>query len=114
LEDIEGLILPSHTNGEIHAWHLYVVRIMPEMWQITRNELIEKINERGIGTSVHYIPIHMHPYYAEKYGYEPGDYPIAKELSEKVVTLPLYPALTNKQVTYIVETVNELWVENRC
>ena len=114
LEDIEGLILSSHKNGEIHAWHLYIVRIIPEMWQITRNELIEKINKRGIGTSVHYIPVHMHSYYAEKYGYEPSDYPVAKDLSETVITLPLYPALTNGQVTYIIKTINELWLENRC
>lgn len=114
LSKIEGLSLPKHTIGEVHAWHLYVIRIIPNMWRINRNKLIEKINEKEIGTSVHYIPVHMHSYYKRKYGYEPDDFPKAKELSETVITLPLYPLLTNKQVTYIIQTLNELWVENKC
>ena len=72
MSEIEGLILPKHINGAVHAWHLYVVRVVPEMWRISRNELIEKINEFGIGTSVHYMPIHMHSYYIKKYGWEPN------------------------------------------
>jgi dTDP-4-amino-4,6-dideoxygalactose transaminase len=79
------------------------------MWKITRNELIEKINEREIGTSVHYIPVHMHSYYIRKYDYKPDDFPVAKSLSETVITLPLYPNMTNEQTQYIVSAIMELW-----
>ena len=109
LKYIDGIILPKHVCGKVHAWHLYVIRIIPDRWRISRNELIEKINERGIGTSVHYIPVHMHSYYKRKYGYKPDDFPVAKQLSETVITLPLYPKLFNKEVDYVVATLNELW-----
>jgi dTDP-4-amino-4,6-dideoxygalactose transaminase len=111
LSEIEGLILPKHTSGEVHAWHLYVIQIIPEMWKISRNELIEKINKKGVGTSVHYIPVHMHSYYVNKYGFNPTDFPIAKQLSETVITLPLYPKMTNKQVDYVISILNGLWLK---
>ena len=97
--------------GEVHAWHLYVIRIIPEMWQISRNSLIEKINEKGIGTSVHYIPVHMHSYYVRKYGYVSGDFPVSKELSETVITLPLYPKMTDVQTESVISTLKELWAK---
>ena len=106
---IEGLILPKHVSSDIHAWHLYVIRIIPVMWKRTRNELIKKIDEREIGTSVHYIPVHMHSYYIRKYDYKPDDFPVAKSLSETVITLPLYPNMTNEQTQYIVSAIMELW-----
>lgn len=109
MSDIEGIILPKHTNGEVHAWHLHVIRIKPRLWKISRNELIEKINEKGIGTSMHYIPVHMHSYYIEKYNYKPNDFPIAKKLFETVITLPLYPKMTNEQTQYIISTLMDLW-----
>jgi len=110
LASIDGFILPSHTDGEVHAWHLNVVRIIPELWTISRNSLIEKINERAVGTSVHYIPVHMHSYYAKKYGYLPEDYPVAKNISETAITLPLYPGLNEQQFQYIIQSLNELWL----
>ena len=109
LSEIEGLILQKHISGKVHAWHLYVIRIVPEMWRISRNDLIEKINEKEIGTSVHYIPVHMHSYYVHKYGFKPDDFPVAKELSETVITLPLYPKMTNEQIQYVISVLNDLW-----
>ena len=113
MSDIKGLILPHHTNGDIHSWHLYVVRVLPNMWNINRNKLIEIINEEGIGTSVHYIPVHMHSYYEIKYGYRPDDFPVSKELSETVITLPLYPKMTNEQVRFVISTIMKLWKQHK-
>ena len=79
------------------------------MWKITRNDLIKIINEKGIGTSVHYIPIHMHSYYEKKYGFKPSDFPVSKELSESVITLPLYPGMTNEQIQHIISVLEDLW-----
>jgi len=109
LDIIEGFILPKHFNGDIHAWHLYVIRIIPKLWRISRNELIKKINDQGIGTSVHYIPIHMHSYYVNKYGFKPDDYPLAKEASETVISLPIYPRMKDIQIKYIIEKLKILW-----
>jgi len=113
MSGIEGIILPQHTSGRAHAWHLYVIRIVTELWRLTRNELIEKINENGVGTSVHYIPVHMHSYYEKKYGFKPEDFPIAKQLSESVITLPLYPGMIDEQIDYVASRINTLWQEYR-
>jgi len=109
LSKIPGLILPEDPEFGYHAWHLFIVRMKPEMWKISRNELIGKINEKGIGTSVHYIPVHMHPYYIKKYKYLDTDFPIAKRLSETVITLPLYPGLKQEQLEYIISSLSYFW-----
>ena len=75
--------------------------------------MIKLLNEAGIGTSVHYMPIHMHSYYQKKYGFKPGDFPRSKEYFENVITLPLYPELKTEQVKYIIEVINDLWEKYR-
>ena len=79
------------------------------MWNISRNELILKLNDCGIGTSVHYIPVHMHSYYKKKYGYKDEQFPNSLKYYQSIITLPLYPLLTKKQILYIVDVLRELW-----
>ncbi len=109
-ENIEGLIVPMFKIDR-HACHLFIIRVIAKYWSISRDVLIEKINEYHIGTSVHYIPVHMHSYYHKKYGYISGDFPNAKKLSEQVITMPLYPALTDDDVDYIIDTLQSLWIK---
>ena len=109
LREISGFVLPGQDNQLTHAWQLFIIQIKPAEWQIGRNTLIEKLNKMGIGTAVHYIPVHMQSYYAVKYGWKPLDFPIAKQLSETVISLPLYPALQDREVNYIIDHIKELW-----
>ena len=109
LDSIEGIICPTKKVSTDNAWHLYIIRINTNLWKTSRNELINKINQKGIGTSVHYIPVHMHSYYKKKYGFKPDSFPQSKTLSETVISLPLYPALKDKEVSYIVKTILGLW-----
>jgi dTDP-4-amino-4,6-dideoxygalactose transaminase len=109
LDGIEGIICPTKKVSTDNAWHLYIIRIIPNLWKISRNELINKINQKGIGTSVHYIPVHMHSYYKKKYGFKPDSFPQSKTLSETVISLPLYPALKDEEVSYIAKTILGLW-----
>ncbi len=109
LKHIEGLVLPKHTEGEKHGWHLYIIRVISELWTISRNELIKKLNSNGVGTSVHYIPVHMHSYYIKKYGYNANDFPIANNLANSVITLPLYPHMKNAQVEYVIKILIDIW-----
>ena len=111
LRNIQGLVLPDQDDQLTHAWQLFIIQIKPAEWQISRNDLIEKLNKVGIGTSVHYIPVHMHSYYAGKYGWKPLDFPMAQQLSETVISLPLYPALQDHEVTYIIDHIQQLWVQ---
>ncbi|MCS7069152.1 MAG: DegT/DnrJ/EryC1/StrS aminotransferase family protein [Meiothermus sp.] len=88
-----------------HAWHLYVLRLWPERLNMTRNQFIEELKARNIGTSVHFIPIHIHPYYRDKYGYKPHDFPVAFDSYERMVSLPLSPRLSDQDVADVIDAV---------
>jgi perosamine synthetase len=81
------------------SWHLYVIKVN------NRDELHEKLKEKGIGTSVHFIPVHKHPYYKKTYGYKDKDYPVANYVYEKSLSLPIYPDLSDEDVEYIIDNV---------
>jgi len=108
LKILKGIICPNVILDK-HSWHLYVIQIYTEKWKIDRDEIINRLNNKGIGTSVHYIPVHMHSYYQKKYGYKDEDYPNAKRLSETVISLPLYPALKSEEIIYITDELISLW-----
>ena len=86
-----------------------IIRIISELWSIDRDKIIVKLNECGIGTSVHYIPVHMHSYYFKKYGFKPSDFPNANTFSKTVISLPLYPAMSDKQVDFVISKICEIW-----
>ena len=79
---------PPRRDGDGHAWHLYVVRLNLDAISIGRGEVIERLGEAGIGASVHFIPLHLHPHYQRRYGYAPGDFPIAEAIFERSISLP--------------------------
>ena len=75
---------------------------------ITRSEMIEKLRARGIGTSVHFIPLHMHPYYKRAYGYKADDFPVASREYERYLSLPIFPGMTDAQIDFVIESVLEI------
>jgi len=91
-----------------HAWHLYVVKVVPEKLKIDRAQFIEALGREGIGTSVHFIPVHLHPYYRETFGFKRGDFPVAEEAYERVVSLPLYPKMSDGDVKRVIESVKKV------
>ena len=99
------LILPAQaTAGEMHAWHLYVVRLA-EGAAVSRDMFIERLFDAGIGCSVHYIPLHLHPYWRERYGLRPEQFPHSQQAYERMVSLPLYTRMTDADVQRVVEAV---------
>lgn len=92
----------------LHARHLYTLMVDEARSDMTRDEFMQKMHQNNIGTGVHYLAVHLHPYYRDTYGYQPGDFPNATWLSERTVSLPLSPALTNQDVEYVVDTVRSL------
>jgi dTDP-4-amino-4,6-dideoxygalactose transaminase len=101
LEDI--FLPPAAVPGDQHAWHLFALRV--EGGRAVRDAFIEELAAAGIGTSVHFIPLHLHPYYRTTYGLCPEDFPIATRLFEEEVSLPIYPAMTDGQVGRVLEAV---------
>jgi len=108
--DIPGIVLPPmpREEGTRHSWHLYVIRLDPERLATSRDDFIEALKYRGIGTSVHFIPLHIHPYYRDTYGYGPGDFPRAYEAYTKMLSLPIYPKMTDEDVRRVIEAVREI------
>ena len=104
----EELQIPVKRAGVEHAWHLYVIRLNLSRLKINRNQFIEELRKRNIGTSVHFIPIHLHPYYREKYGYKPDDFPITYREYQRIISLPLYPKMTNEDVEDVIAAVTDV------
>tara|TARA_B100000029_G_scaffold512812_1_gene610513 strand:- start:682 stop:1833 length:1152 start_codon:yes stop_codon:yes gene_type:complete len=105
LSSIDGIRIPCEKEHVSSAWHLYPIRVHPDLIQGGRDVFIDRLSERNIGTSVHFIPLHLHPFYRDKYGYVSDDFPVAREAFEQLVSLPLHPGLTDEDVSDVIEAV---------
>jgi dTDP-4-amino-4,6-dideoxygalactose transaminase len=105
---VPEIVRPIERAGTTHAWHLYVVRLQGALEQLGRERVIDELKKRGIGTSVHFIPIHHHPYYRETFGWAPGDFPQADHAFETMISLPLYTRMTSAEVDRVVAAVEEI------
>jgi dTDP-4-amino-4,6-dideoxygalactose transaminase len=112
LRGLAEIELPQEPAYGKHAWHLFVIRLRTEMLRIDRGEFIRKLGEMQIGTSVHFIPVPLHPYYRKTLGYSPEDFPVAVSNYERAISLPLYPRMADEDVDYVTEAVAWI-VENQ-
>ena len=102
----EEALEPPVCRPEVeHAWHLYVLRLRPDLLSIDRDGFVVELASRKIGTSVHFIPIHLHPYYRDKYGLRPDSFPVAYGNYNRLLSLPLNPRLSDRDVSDVVEAV---------
>ncbi len=91
-----------------HAWHLYVIQLQLEDLIIDRNTFIERMSDAGIGTSVHFIPLHLQKYWRERYGFKPDDFPVALEVYQRAVSLPIYPSMSDADVTRVIRITRQI------
>jgi len=108
LGDVSEIELPTVRPDRQHAWHLYAVRLRLERLTIDRNEFIEELNNAGIGTSVHWRPLHLHPYYRERFSYEPEEFPVANAEWERFISLPIFPSMTEAEVQRVARAVRKI------
>jgi dTDP-4-amino-4,6-dideoxygalactose transaminase len=102
------LALPADAPpGESHAWHLYVVRLLDDA-PVQRDTFIEALHARGIGTSVHYVPLHFHPHWRDTYRLETKQFPVSTEAYKRMVSLPIYSGMTDADVTRVIEAVRDV------
>jgi dTDP-4-amino-4,6-dideoxygalactose transaminase len=111
MEELE--IPPRPEAGSDHAWHLYILRLCPSALNISRDEFIEQLKSIGIGTSVHFIPLHRHPYYRREYGYKSEDFSHAENAYSRSISLPIYPDLSVHELERIVQGVESIIQKNR-
>ena len=99
------LQIPHDDPDMQHAWHLYMLRLNLDMLSIDRKAFAAELKERGIGISVHFIPLHIHPYYRDLYGYKPEDFPVAYHEYLREISLPIYSRMTDEDVNRVIEAV---------
>ncbi len=114
LEELKGLPIKMPPNiinpdTDMHAWHLFLINILPEA-KINRDQFIKKMSEHRIGTSVHFIPLHMQPYWKDTYHLVPQDFPNATHYFESAVSLPIYTKLTDADFRYIIDTIKKIFM----
>ena len=90
------------------GWHLYVVKLNLETLSIGRNRFIEELKKRGVMTSVHFIPLHKHPYYRTAFNYDCRDFPVADSVYERIISLPIYPGMSNEDVGHVICAVDDV------
>jgi len=103
LSDVEDLVLPGRSGNDRDSWHLYAIRVRGG--RARRDRVIELLAKAGIGTSVHFIPLHHMPYWRDRYGLDPADFPVAEEHFAGEISLPIYPSLHQGQIDRVIEQV---------
>ncbi|MGC2332166.1 MAG: DegT/DnrJ/EryC1/StrS aminotransferase family protein [Candidatus Acidiferrales bacterium] len=107
-QQIEALEPPAALEYVDPSWHLYVLRLHLDRLKMNRSDFIDELRRRGVGTSVHFIPLHLHPYYQSSFGYRVGDCPVAEREYQRCVSLPIYPDMTDEDVQRVIEVVAEV------
>lgn len=106
-EDLPVILPPKASAGDMHAWHLYVIRLTDSA-PVERDRFIELMAEKGVGCSVHFIPLHLHPYWRDRYSLKPEDFPHALHAYERAVSLPLFTKMTEEDQQRVIAAVREI------
>lgn len=108
-KNVPCLEIPVKRNpDDVHSWHLYVVRLNLEMIRVGRDQFIQEMSDRGVGCSVHFIPLHLQPYWRDRYQLNPSDFPVASREFERSLSLPIYPSMTEEEISVVVDSVLEV------
>ncbi|NJL17650.1 MAG: DegT/DnrJ/EryC1/StrS family aminotransferase [Nitrospira sp.] len=112
-QDLPEIICPPTASHVQHGWHLYVIQLDVDRLRIGRDEFIRELQQAGVGCSVHFIPLHLHPYHRDRGGYQPDDFPVASKAFQRIISLPLYSKMTEDEVNRVLETVRDLVKRHR-
>lgn len=106
---IHGIVIPQVRGNANPAWHLYPIRLKLEILSAGRADVFRALRAENIGVNVHYIPVHMHPYYRDRFGYRGGEYPIAEDAYEGLVSLPMFHGMTDQDVADVIAAVEKVF-----
>ncbi|AKM30424.1 UDP-4-amino-4,6-dideoxy-N-acetyl-beta-L-altrosamine transaminase [Pandoraea faecigallinarum] len=110
LKDLSIICPPRAAPGDIHSWHLYVIQLGDNAG-VARDTFIERLFEQGIGCSVHYIPLHLQPYWRDRYHLNPQDFPVSQRVYERTLSLPLYTAMTDADIDRVLGSIRQALAE---
>jgi dTDP-4-amino-4,6-dideoxygalactose transaminase len=108
LGQIDEVETPPLDEDRIHSWHLYPIRLRLEHLAIDRNAFIDSLKESGVGCSVHWRPLHLHPYYQSTFGWRPEDLPVATNTWESLVSLPIFPGMREEETEFVIRVIRDL------
>ena len=106
-KDLKEIVIPFEAEFSNSGWHIYVIKVKPDLLTVTRKEIFEALQAENIGVNVHYLPVYLHPYY-KNLGYAKGICPNAEEFYENIITIPLFPSMTNADVKDVIDAVNKV------
>ncbi len=109
----EDLVIPTVLPDRSTSWHLYILRLRLDQLNVDRSGFIEALHRRGVACSVHFIPLHLQPYYLRAYGYQPGDFPCAEREYYSCMSLPIYPGMTEVEINHVISAVLKTAAEFR-
>ncbi len=113
LSNIPSITLPESNVSNRHSWHLYVIRINTDQLNIDRDQFIKNLKEYNIGTSVHFIPLHRHPFYKSTFGYSSKEFPNSESIYNNSISLPIYPKMTKADVNHVIQAVKQIVSTNQ-
>ena len=105
--DLPAIVIPTVRDGVVPAWHLYPVRLKLELLAAGRGEIFQALRAENIGVNVHYIPVHQHPYYRERFNTEAG-YPVAEDAYERLISLPMFHSMTAQDVEDVIHALRKV------
>ncbi len=112
LSKVPEVTVPTSGTNVRNSWNLYTIKVDTKKLSITRDEIIEELKSMNIGVSVYFVPLHLFTYY-KKYGYKPGDFPVAEKVFEGIISLPLYPKMTKSEVAYVAKSLEKIISSHR-
>ncbi|MEK6646937.1 MAG: DegT/DnrJ/EryC1/StrS family aminotransferase [Candidatus Firestonebacteria bacterium] len=108
-KNLDGILpLSGVTDNSKHSWHLYVIRLDNKVLKINRNKFAQALIKENVGISVHFIPVHLHPFYRKRFNLKRGDFPEAEKLYDSAISLPIYPKMTESQIYDVISAVKKL------
>ena len=106
--EVDQIEMPQLDKNRIHSWHLFAIRLNLQRLTINRDAFIDELKRAGIGCSVHWRPLHLHPYYQKTFGYQPKDFPFATAEWKRLISLPIFPGMLEKEIKQVIRTVKNL------
>jgi len=94
--------------SRVHSWHLFPIKLNLDDLSINRNEFIQELKREGVGCSVHWRPLHLHPYYQEKFDWRPEHFPIATALWQRLISLPIFPGMVDEEIEHVIGSIKGL------
>jgi dTDP-4-amino-4,6-dideoxygalactose transaminase len=108
LAGVGQIELPPHDENRIHSWHLFAIKLRLKRLTINRDEFMNELKRAGVGCSVHWRPLHLHPYYQKTLGWRAKDLPVATAIWKRLVSLPIFPGMRSDEIEHVISTVKRL------